>query len=89
MFPDSFDWHTWRAGTLQDFGVTYKFDDIVRSRNLIKKYAVGFCFGEELICRPKKDTKAVMFLYNNIFFWTHLTNKEFCVIFNESKGEQI
>jgi len=34
-----------------------------------------------LICRPKENTYAVMFLKNNIFSWTHLTTKEFMEIF--------
>ena len=81
MFPDSFDWTTWRSGTLVDIGVTYKYNDIIASRDIIRKHAVGYCPGHELICRPKGDCTAVMFLFEDKFFWTHLTNREFTVIF--------
>lgn len=85
MFPDSFDWSTWRNGSLHELGVTYKESEIIKSRDIIKKYAIGYYEGESLVCRPKPNTKAVMFLVDDRLFWTHLSNKEFKIIFEGSK----
>lgn len=83
MFPDSFDWSTWRNGSLHELGVTYKQFEIIRCRDIIKNYAIGYCYGWELLCRPKIDCISIMFLYNDKFFWTHLTIIEFNNIFPE------
>lgn len=81
MYPDSFDWQTWRAGSLHDLGIIYKESELIKSKNLIKKYAVGYCSGESLMCRPKEKTVAVMFIYQGNKFWTHLMRGEFSRIF--------
>ena len=83
MNQDSFDWLTWRNGSLHDLGVTYRTSEIIRSRKIILRYAVGYCRGHELICRPKKKHTGVMFFVNEMFFWTHLTNVEFEKIFSK------
>jgi hypothetical protein len=44
---------------------------------------VRFCVEEELLCRPKPDTVAVMFLKDDDFFWTRLTKREFYLIFGK------
>jgi hypothetical protein len=79
-----FDWQTWRSGTLLDIGVgENRFESIIRARNLIKSKAVGYCRGEHLLCRPKNNCYGVMFYHKDIHFWTHLTEKEFNLIFNK------
>lgn len=83
MFPDSFDWLTWRNGSLHELGVSYKESEIIKSRSIIRQYAIGYCSGHELICRPKPECVGVMFLYKDKFFWTHLTNIEFNNVFPE------
>ena len=83
MFPDSFDWSAWRSGSLHELGVTYKQAEMIRCRGVIRKYSIGYCYGWELICRPKIDCIGVMFLYNDKFFWTHLSITEFNNIFPE------
>jgi len=81
MHGTSFDWLSWRGEGIIRLGVTQREAIIISNANIIKKYAIGFCNGEEIVCRPKKDCKAVMFLKDNEEFWTHLTNKEFDIIF--------
>lgn len=84
MYPDSFCWQRWRAGSLHDLGIIYKESELIKSKNLIKKYAVGYCNGESLTCRPKEETVAVMFIYQDNKFWTHLTKREFSRIFGNN-----
>jgi len=48
----------------------------------IKKYAVGYCDGERLSCRPKIDTVAIMYHRGDIVFWSHLNRDEYEQIFN-------
>jgi hypothetical protein len=77
-----FDWLTWRAGHPLDLGiVSCRYAFIIQKQEVIRKYAIGYCNGENLICKPKIEHKAVMFYKDGIHFWFHLTNKEFYEIF--------
>jgi hypothetical protein len=73
-----FDWVSWRNGTPLDV-----FDCQLRSYTLklikpqFHRFAVGYCDGENLPCRPKIEYKAVMFLKNGTYYWFHFTNEEF------------
>jgi len=87
MHGTSFDFTTWKTGSLIDLGISSRFEDIVNKKELIKKYAIGYCSGEEVICRPKRKTIAVMFLKDNNIFWQHLTEEEFNLIFKSMEGE--
>jgi len=53
------------------------------SKKTLQQYAVGWCPGEVLSCRPKTDHVAVMFFKDDIYFWFHLRNEEFEIIFKE------
>jgi len=80
---DSFDWQRWRRTDIFGmFGCACRSEDLFRVKQQINKYAVGYCLGEKLRCRPKQDHKAVMFLFNDEFCWFHLTNHEFNSIFH-------
>ena len=80
--PSNFTWTLWRAGSLYDLGIEkYRYAFILEKKTIIKKYAIGYCDAENLLCRPKKNCSAVMFQKNSNLFWTHLTNKEFTEIF--------
>jgi len=83
MHGISFDWLTWRNGWLDDLGIKHNYFDIINNQNRIKKYAIGWCLGTEVLCRQKEDTYAVMFLKGERQFWTHLTKKEFEEIFSD------
>lgn len=77
----TFDWLSWQGGTLFKLGLAPRKQIIISNSEIIKKYAIGYCAGEELLCRPKPDTIAVMFLKDDEYFWTHLLKEEFEIIF--------
>ena len=84
-----FFWERWNSGSFIDIGLLNGHKDINTSkgRKLIRKYAIGYCPGHLLLVRPKNDCTAIMIFNGNITFWTHLTNKEFNLIFKEIKDE--
>ncbi len=81
----TFDWLSWRSGNLLDLSLNNREDIIVANKEKIRKYAIGWCDGENLPCRPKYKTIAVYFFKNNEW-WTHLTIKEFQICFPELKN---
>lgn len=83
--PELFDWLLWRNGSPSDiFKETQWYKNIYEKRDLIIKYAIGYCDGFRLLCRPKLNHKAVMFFIENRLFWFHLTDKEFKEVFYEA-----
>lgn len=76
----------WRAGCLKDLGLHHRKYSIIEGKDIIKKYAIGYCQGECLPVRPKENTFAVMFYKDGEYFWTHLIDYEFKYVFNK-KGE--
>jgi len=83
MDSSLFDWLTWRSGTPLDLGITIcRYNYIIKKKEIIKEYAIGYCKGESLPCRAKPNHKAIMFYKNGVHFWFHLTNKEFEEIFH-------
>lgn len=78
-----FTFEKWRGGSLQTLEVACRYLDIVspRGQRILKKYAIGYCKGESLLVRPQENETAVMFLFKDEFFWTHLRNKEFNEVF--------
>jgi len=81
---DSFDWIRWReCDVLELFGCFCRSSDLYNKKLLIRKYAIGYISAEKLICRPKINHKAVMFLNDDKFSWCHLTNIEFENIFKK------
>lgn len=86
-----FTWSIWRSGSPIDLGIKSCRYKLLTSKDGIyklRKYAIGYCFGENLICRPKPNTVAVMFNVRDITFWFHLRNNEFNKIFiNNTGGE--
>jgi hypothetical protein len=55
----------------------------MENKHIIRQYAVGWCCGEELLCRPKCGEIAIMFLKDDVFFWFHLRKNEFEEIFGK------
>jgi len=79
---DSFSWSRWRmCDIFLRFSFACRTFDIVRMRHVIRKYAVGYIDGSELVCRRKDDCIGVMFLIEDVFSWCHLRRDEFEVIF--------
>jgi len=55
---------------------------------ILKKYAIGFCKGESLKVKPRKNTFAVMFIKDEDKFWFHIdNNSEFYNYLKSIKGE--
>jgi len=80
-----FDWLAWRAGHPLDLGILRcRYAFIVAKGDVIRRYAVGYCDGGSLPCRPKAGHKAVMFFKDGVEFWFHITNREFEAIFEEA-----
>ena len=81
-----FDWVLWRSGDVwNDFHITCKTKNLVENGNIFRQYAVGWCWGENLICRPKENHIAIMFYKDEKLFWFHLREHEFNTIFKENK----
>ncbi len=77
-----FTWLNWRAGSIHDLGLSCRYFDIItRGKELLKKYAVGWCYGENLPCRPKENEIALMVFKDGEQFWFHIRNKEFNEVF--------
>jgi hypothetical protein len=72
-----FDWLTWRADNLWfAFKIQYHTNALLASQEILRRYAVGWCRGERLLCRPKIGTIAVMFYKDGVYFWTHFRKVE-------------
>jgi hypothetical protein len=80
---DNFDWLRWLYGidVWREIGVACRYYDILEKRNILIKYAIGYTEAERVICRPKENELAVMFLINDNFCWTHFRKKEFDNVF--------
>jgi hypothetical protein len=78
IHPGCFTWSLWRGGCLLDLVPTIaKNRDVAKKAGLLRKYAIGYCIASELLVRPKTNCFAVMFLKEELCFWTHLTVVEF------------
>ena len=77
MHGTSFDWLRWRGGELTNLGLANRYEIVKSNIHILRKYAVGYCYGNECLCRPKNNEVAIMFLQNDDFWWTHITEKEF------------
>ena len=78
--PQLFTWSRWRKGSPADLLVMARKNSIIENKTRLKKYAVGYCDGESLLCRPKIDHKAIMFFKDGKHFWFHVTNEEFVAL---------
>lgn len=79
----SFDWLTWRANSIHSLGLKCRYYDITseRGKRTLKKYVVGYCKGESLLCRPKENEIALMCFKEGEHFWFHIRKKEFDEVF--------
>jgi len=85
----SFDWLNWRNGSvLEIFDIRHRYEPIYRNRDLVRQYAVGYCKADNIPCRPKPGSMAVMFdtgRENWNPWWTHFTVREFTACFPEEE----
>ena len=79
----NFTWSLWRNGSIHDFNIPCRYHAITEEGNarVLRQYAIGWCDGESVVCRPKKDTRAIMFDHDGVVFWFHLFTKEFKKVF--------
>jgi hypothetical protein len=85
LHSTSFDWQKWRCGGgfLSELGISCREECLIKEKEVLRKYAIGYLEGEHLYCRPKKGNIAVMFFKDEEEFWFHLRKKEFLTIFGE------
>ena len=78
-----FDWQKWSAGSIHDFGIPCRYKKLIspESKSILNTYAVGWNYGENILCRPKEKHIAVMFEKDDNKFWFHVRNNEFIEIF--------
>ena len=75
-----FIFEKWKSGSYVDLGLCNHLE-ILHKKEIIRKYAIGYCDSKHNPVRQKLNHKCVMFFNNGISFWSHLTNKEFEEIF--------
>lgn len=79
-----FDWSTWRNGTIEELlRIPQRSYHLIKNKDILREHAVGWTYGESLLCRPKVNSIAVMFFIDGREFWTHLVVREFNAIFQE------
>lgn len=79
-----FTWELLCAGSISEiFDIKQRTLNISlpKNKNVLRKYADGYCYGHELSCRVKPDEVAVMFCFDNWYFWTHFRLNEFKEVF--------
>ena len=76
-----FTYDLWFAGSLWNLGIQSRTVDILDKQDIIKKHAIGWCRGKDLNVKPRENCVAIMFMYDDSIFWTHLLTKEFEAIF--------
>ena len=84
LSPVCFTFEKWRAGSLADFGMETREYAMTSpmGKSILHRYAIGYCDGSSLFVRCKAGTVAVMFEKEDFDqFWTHLTQKEFGLVF--------
>ena len=80
-----FTWLEWRAFSIKELGVFCRYADITscRGKAILRKYAIGYCKGENLLCRPKLNHTALMCFKDGEHLWFHLRNNEFQEVFKD------
>lgn len=77
-----FTYDIWEAGSVHDFGIEhFRFDNLYENKNKLSEGLLGYCFGENLPCRPKENHVALMYGINDKRFWFHIRNNEFYEIY--------
>jgi len=88
--PIRFTFEKWRGGSLAELGLHTREASITspEGKAKIRRHAIGYCDGATLAVRPKPGTVAVMFELDDFEqFWTHLSQREFDLVFCERATE--
>lgn len=80
-----FTWDIWQSGSVHDFGIEhFRYNNLNQYKEKFLNGLEGYCFGEELNCRPKENEVALMYKKeDDSLFWFHIRNSEFVEIFKE------
>ena len=84
--PLLFSWGRWRRGCPLDvLGLECRSDALLsrRGRAILRGKALGWCPGDQLVCRPKPGTVAVMFWIGDGHWWFHMMLDEFRAVWPE------
>lgn len=84
--PSSFTYRRWTGGSIHDIiEGPCRYWHIVspNSKQLLHKYAVGWCEGEKLYFKPKAGEVGILCFKNGNFLWFHLRRNEFEEVFGE------
>lgn len=78
-----FTWLNWRAGSIKELGIFCRYADITSAcgKKILRSHAVGWCRGENLMCRPKVGQIALMCFKDGEHLWFHIRKKEFEEVF--------
>lgn len=80
-----FTWEIWRGGSIKELGLYSRSLSITSSEGkyLLRKYVLGYCDSESLICRPKYNQYALMCRHpeTNENFWFHIWKSDFNEVF--------
>lgn len=80
----SFTWLTWSGGNLMKMlNIPNREEIIISNTDVIRKHAIGWCKSDNIPCRSKIGEVAVMFVTNDIEWWTHFRMNEFLICFPE------
>ena len=80
--PALFTFYLWRGGSIGEvFLFPCREKKLIQHREILLRYATGYCYGTELFVRAKPKTYAIMFEGDSFRFWGHLRPKEFESIF--------
>ena len=80
-----FTWTIWNADSITALDLKCRYDDITseKGKSILNLYATGWCYGENLICRPKANEIALMCDMGEGEFWFHLRKAEFLQVFKK------
>lgn len=83
LSEDSFTWELWNSGSVHDFGIKhFRFENLEQHKNKFVKGLLGYCFSDNIKCRPKKNHTALLYEINGNRFWFHIRNNEFIELFD-------
>jgi hypothetical protein len=77
----NFDWLSWRQGNPHLLFGASRGELATDFAQLLRRYAIGYCDGSVVPCRPKVGFVAVMFQKDGDTGWCHLSHDEFERVF--------